>query len=86
MAGAFTSRNKDGSPRKLRLATHPRAIRRQARRIVEARTGRKLSESQKVHHGAGLGSQTKLSVTTNKHHKHAHAMSRKSPNTGKHKT
>jgi len=81
----YTSLKKDGSPRKLRQATHPRAIRRQARKIVEARTGQKLSEEQKVHHGAGLKSQTKLSVTTNKGHKHAQQVSRSSPNTGRHK-
>ena len=60
---AFTSRRKsDGKPRKLRKARHPTALRRQARKIVEARRGRKLPASALVHHSRGINSTNGLKV------------------------
>ena len=51
MTKAFTSRRKsDGTPRKLRKTTNERAAARQARKIVEARRGRKLTRKELVHH------------------------------------
>ena len=51
MAGGYTSRRKsDGTPRKLREVTNVRAARRQARRILETRLGRKLQRGELVHH------------------------------------
>lgn len=47
---AATSKNKDGSPRKLRKVTNVRAARRQARKIVENKIGRKLKTNELVHH------------------------------------
>ena len=55
MKTGFTSRRKsDGKPRKLRKAVHPRALRRQARRIKEAQLGRKLAKNELVHHKGTL--------------------------------
>ena len=48
-----TSRNKDGKPRRLRKVTNLRAGRRQARKMVEMKLGRKLQKSELVHHKAG---------------------------------
>lgn len=45
-----TSKNLDGSQRKLRPVTNVRAARRQARKIVENKIGRKLATSELVHH------------------------------------
>ena len=53
MATAFTSRNKDGTPRKLRKATNERAQRRQARMVKEQQLGKKLSTKELVHHKDG---------------------------------
>lgn len=59
----FTSRRKsDGKPRKLRKATHPRALRRQARRIKEAQLGHRLKTGELVHHMGGLTNQKALRV------------------------
>ena len=59
----FTSRRKsDGKPRKLRKATHPTALRRQARKIVEARRGKKLPAKSLVHHSKGINSTKGLKV------------------------
>jgi hypothetical protein len=50
----YTSRRKsDGKPRKLRKATNQRSQRRQARKIVEARRGKKLSGKKLIHHRDG---------------------------------
>ena len=64
----FTSRNKDGSPRKLRKATHPRAVRRQARKMKEMQLGRKLKTKEMVHHKNGLknGSPKSLQVVASR--------------------
>ena len=62
MAG-FTSRRKsDGKPRKLRKAKHPTALRRQARKIVEARRGKKLKKTELVHHSRGINNTNGLKV------------------------
>ena len=62
MAG-FTSRRKsDGKPRKLRKARHPTALRRQARKIVEARRGKKLPRGALVHHARGINNTSGLKV------------------------
>jgi hypothetical protein len=59
----FTSRRRsDGKPRKLRKAKHPTALRRQARKIVEARRGKKLPKSSLVHHGNGINSTKGLKI------------------------
>ena len=50
MVTISTSRNKDGKPRRLRKVTNLRAGRRQARKMVEMRLGRKLKKSELVHH------------------------------------
>ena len=71
----FTSRNKDGRPRKLRKATHPRAIRRQARKIVEAMRGRKLSTEDMIHHSNGLSNKSPKAlkvVSSKKTHQRIH--------------
>ena len=47
---AFTSKKKDGTPRRIRPVTNERAAARQARKIVEARLGRKLTRDELVHH------------------------------------
>jgi hypothetical protein len=63
MAKPYTSRRKsDGKPRKLRKATNIRSRRRQARRIVEARRGKKLGKKQLVHHSKGIKSIKGLKV------------------------
>ena len=50
----FTSKRKsDGKPRKLRKARNERSQRRQARKIVEARRGKKLPKKSLVHHKDG---------------------------------
>ena len=49
---SFTSRNKDGAPRKLRKTTNKRAARRQANKIVAARGG-KMGSKDFVHHKDG---------------------------------
>ncbi|KKM22555.1 hypothetical protein LCGC14_1624200 [marine sediment metagenome] len=49
-----TSRRKsDGKPRKLRKVKNIRSARRQARRLVEVRIGRKLKKKELVHHKDG---------------------------------
>ena len=53
MIAAHTSRNKDGTPRKLRQSTNERAQRRQARMIKEQQLGKKLSTKELVHHRDG---------------------------------
>lgn len=72
----FTSRRKsDGKPRKLRLATHPRAIRRQARRIKEAQLGRKLRTEEMIHHSDGLRNSSPKSlkvISSKKLHQRIH--------------
>ncbi|KKL04179.1 hypothetical protein LCGC14_2618660 [marine sediment metagenome] len=51
MVKAYTSRRKsDGRPRKLRKSNNQRAQRRQARKIVEAKRGKKLPKKSLVHH------------------------------------
>jgi len=46
-----TSRRKsDGKPRRLRKVRNTRSARRQARRLVEFRIGRKLKKKELVHH------------------------------------
>lgn len=63
MAKPYTSRRKsDGKPRKLRKATNIRSRRRQARKIVEARRGKKLGKKDLVHHGSGIKSNRNLRV------------------------
>ena len=48
-----TSKNQDGSQRKLRAVTNVRAARRQARKIMENKLGKKLAEKDFVHHKDG---------------------------------
>jgi hypothetical protein len=65
-----TSKNKDGSPRKLRKATHPQSIWRQARMIMEHMTGRKSAKGETIHHSDGGLSNRKGNikrVTKSKH-------------------
>jgi hypothetical protein len=75
MATLATSRNKDGSPRKLRKATNARAQHRQARKVKEFQLGRKLGAKEIVHHEGGMSNVKKTKVITyaqhNLHHKHA---------------
>ena len=70
-----TSKNKDGSPRKLRKATNVRAQRRQARKIKENSIGRKLSTSELVghkDHSRGNNNPKNLQLTNQKKHQKQH--------------
>jgi hypothetical protein len=55
MGRAFTTstRKSDGKPRKLRKATHPQAVWRQARQIME-HMGKRRTKGSVVHHRSGL--------------------------------
>jgi hypothetical protein len=70
-----TSKNADGSQRKLRKVTNVRAARRQARKIMENKLGRKLSTGELVHHKDGTrfnNSPGNLGVTNQKKHQKTH--------------
>ena len=70
-----TSKNKDGSPRKLRKVTNVRAARRQARKIKENSIGRKLSSKELVghkDHGRFNNNPKNLKLTNQKKHQKEH--------------
>ena len=73
--GYSTSRNKDGSLRKLRTVTNVRAARRQARKIKENTIGRKLKTSELVghkDHGRFNNSPGNLQLTNQRKHQKSH--------------
>ncbi len=75
MAAYSTSRNKDGSLRKLRKVTNVRAARRQARKIKELQIGRKLGPGELVghkDHGRFNNSPGNLSITDQRAHQKSH--------------
>ncbi len=70
-----TSRNNDGSLRKLRKVTNVRAARRQARKIKENQLGRKLATSELVghkDHGRFNNKPSNLQLTNQKKHQKQH--------------
>ncbi len=70
--GGHTSiRKSDGKPRKLRKANHPRALRRQARRIKEQSLGRKLKTNERVHHKTSLKDNRPGKLSVENAHNHA---------------
>ena len=73
--GYSTSRNKDGSLRKLRTVTNVRAARRQARKIKETAIGRKLNTNELVghkDHGRFNNSPGNLQLTNQRKHQKSH--------------
>lgn len=71
MAKAHTTSNKkDGTPRKLRKATHPQAVWRQARMIMEHVTGRKSKRGEIVHHKNNMMDNKKGNINRVTHSKH----------------
>ena len=70
-----TSRNRDGSLRKLRRVTNVRAARRQARKIKENTIGRKLRTNELVghkDHGRFNNSPGNLQLTNQRKHQKSH--------------
>ncbi len=70
-----TSRNKDGSLRKLRKVTNVRAARRQARKIKENTIGRKLGTNELVghkDHGRFNNRPGNLQLTNQRKHQKSH--------------